>query len=187
MSAALMNWFRHSGRACMLALLCAGATAPAAALAEGDLEHKVKAAFLFNFARFTVWPPAKFAAADSAIQFCVLDKEALAAALDETLRGKTIEGRAVAVRRVVRGADMRGCHVAYVGGAAVEQVATALEALAGSGVLTVYDGDETLRSGAIRFFLEERKVRFEINAGATGRERLELSSRLLSVASVVQR
>jgi len=81
---------------------------------------------------------------------------------------------------------MRDCHVAYLGGIDPARLSAALDALAGASVLTVYEGADTLRGGAIRFFLEDRKVRFEINLGLARREHLELSSHLLNVARVVQ-
>ena len=172
-----------------IALLCGMMLClPVRAGAASQPEYQVKAAFLFNFARYTVWPPGKFAAADSPVQFCVLDNDAFAAALEETLQGKIIGGRALAVRRAARADELRGCHVAYVGALAPPaRIAAALGTLVGSGTLSVYEGDDTQRSGGIRFFLDERKVRFEINTGATSRENLELNSRLLNVATVVQK
>lgn len=186
MSTPAMDRLRHCTWACAAAMMLVAAAATAAP-SESELEQKVKAAFLFNFARFTVWPPAKFAAADAPIQFCVLDDDALTVALDSTLRGKTIENRPVSVRLVARSGELRNCHVAYIGPASAERTAVVLDELAGSNTLSVYHGNATLHGGAIRFFLEDRKVRFEINIGVTSRENLELSSRLLSVASVVQK
>jgi hypothetical protein len=40
--------------------------------------------------------------------------------------------------------------------------------------------------GVICFFVEDRKMRFEINAAASEREALQLSAKLMSVATVVR-
>lgn len=151
------------------------------------LEHQVKAAFLFNFARFTTWPPAKFSGDADALRFCVLEQDPFARVLEATLQDKRIERRALTVHRARRAEDLRDCHVAYLDALDADRLLAALITLAGSGVLTVYEGTETLPGGAIRFYLVDRTVHFEINTAATEREQLQLSSHLLSVASVVRR
>lgn len=171
---------------CAIALLCGAPALSAAPDGDGELEWKLKAAFLINFARFTEWPADKFASANSAIDFCVRDNPPLASALADALDGKAIKGRALALRSVPPAGDMRPCHVAYVGGSSVEPIAASLSTLAGSSALSVYEGDKRLSGGAIRLFLDDHKVRFEVDLGVTERERLSLSSRLLSVARIVQ-
>lgn len=158
----------------------------AAVQADVTLEQRVKAAFLFNFAKFTSWPGEKLAGGDAAIQFCVPEGDALIPALEEALSGKTIDTHPLVLRQVSRAETYRSCHVAYLGAQESEHLPPLLGTLAGSGVLTVYEGAGAERNGVVRFYLEDRKVRFEINEAAAERERLQLSSRLLGVASVVR-
>ncbi len=170
-------------------LLACAIAAPALAWGAGgevDRVQQIKAAYLFNFARFVTWPPPKLTPGDKAILFCILENDPLAPALDEVLQGKTIDTQRVVVRRVQRVDAMRECHVAYLGTVEPSRLASSLESLAGASVLTVYEGGDTLRTGAIRFFLEERKVRFEINVALAEREHLQMSSHLLNVARVVR-
>ncbi|MBV8061946.1 MAG: YfiR family protein [Nevskia sp.] len=169
---------------CLLAgllLACAGG-----APADDVLEQRVKSAFLFNFAKFVSWPPGKLAGGASTIVFCLLERDTLAPALDEALSGKTIDDHPLQLRRVARVEDFRGCHVAYLGAMDPARLPAALAGLDGGGVLTVYEADGAQHDGVVRFYLDERKVRFEINEAAAQREGLQLSSRLLSVASVVR-
>ena len=166
-------------------LLCGALWLGAAGAAAAEvLEYQVKAAFLYNFAKFVNWPPAKAPLAAGPIVFCLFERDPLADTLEQSLQGKTIDTHALAVRRLTRVEDMRSCHVAYLGTMDGGRVAAALDALSGSGVLTVYEGDETRRAGLVRFFLEDHRVRFEINTAATEREHLEVSSRLLGVARI---
>jgi hypothetical protein len=155
------------------------------AAADDALEQRVKSAFLFNFARFVSWPPGKLAASSS-IVFCLLQHDEMAPALEEALAGKSIDEHPLVLRRVGRAEDFRGCHVAYLGALDAAHLPAALAGLGGSGVLTVYEADGVQHDGVVRFYLDERKVRFEINAAAAEREGLQLSSRLLGVASVVR-
>ena len=180
---AQVRWLR---RFAALAAALVMFTTPARAATEVDRVQQIKAAYLYNFARFVTWPPEKLAGPDKAIEFCILDHDPLAPALDEVLQGKTIDTQRVVVRHVQRVEDMRSCHVAYLGGVDPAHISAALDALIGASVLTVYEGGDTLRAGAIRFFLEDRKVRFEINLAMARREHLDLSSHLLNVARVVQ-
>ncbi len=176
---------RWPGRIAAIAAALALCAMPVRAATEVDRVQQIKAAYLYNFARFVTWPAEKLGP-DKAIEFCILDRDPLMPALDELLQGKTIDTQRVVVRHVQRVEDMRACHVAYLGGVDAAHIASALDALAGASVLTVYEGADTQHAGAIRFFLEDRKVRFEINLGLARREHLELSSHLLNVARVVQ-
>jgi hypothetical protein len=169
-----------------LALFAGALAAPqSTAFAAVDRQQQVKAGYLYNFARFTTWPASKFASPGDAILLCVLENDPLTAALDESLRGKSIDARPLLVRQVQRAEDMRACHVAYLGVLAGERLDAALDSLAGSGVLTIYENGSRRVGGAIHLFVEERRLRFEINKGTAQRERLELSSRLLGVAAAV--
>lgn len=178
-----MNLLARCGAA---ALLCTAALAlpVRSALAQVDRVQQVKAAYLYNFARFTTWPASKAPAAGEPIRFCVLESDPLAPAMAEALQGKTIDAQPLVLRRVQKIAEMRDCHLAYLGAIDPARLATALDELSGSGALTVYEGPDT-RDGAIRLFVEDRKLRFEINTRVTRREHLELSSHLLSVARLV--
>lgn len=172
-------WLRG---ACAM-LLCA---ACAGAAAEDSLELRVKAAFLFNFAKFVTWPPGKLAGPTDPILFCVLERDPLAPALQEALSGKSVDAHPLALRRVARTDELRDCHIAYLGALDSARLPAALQALAGSGALSVYDSDAAQRGGIVRFYLDERKIRFEINVSGAEREGLQLSSRLLGVATVLK-
>lgn len=174
-----------------LALLLAAAVAAAggAGAAEPDaLELKVKAAFLFNFAKFTTWPPTKAAAADAPLYLCVQGAGPMAAVLQETVRGRGVGGHPIEVLQAARAGELRRCHIVYVGAEDDGQIASELTALANHGVLSVHEGTAAQPGGVIRFFLSDGgRVRFEVNTTAATREQLALSSKLLEVAQVVTR
>lgn len=155
--------------------------------AQDNLELKVKAAFLFNLGKFVAWPPQKFAAENDAIDLCVFYDDSLGPVLEQTLLGKTINGRPLAVRRLTDEGNWGGCHLAYLGAPPAMRLTAMLERMAGRSVLTVHENSDALANGVVRLYLEERKLRFEINSGAAQREQLVLSSKLMSLASVVQK
>lgn len=184
-----MTGTRRPTLALLLAVALAGAGAGSARAAEPDaLELKVKAAFLFNFAKFTTWPPAKSAAGDAPLYLCVQGAGPMAAVLQETVRGRGVGGHRIEVLQAARAEELRRCHIVYVGAGEDGQIASELTALANHGVLSVHEGREAQAAGVIRFFLSDGgRVRFEINTTAASREQLALSSKLLEVAQVVNR
>jgi hypothetical protein len=66
------------------------------------------------------------------------------------------------------------------------RVRSILRALKGTGILTIGDFEGFAeQGGAFNFYLEEGKVRFEINDCAARRENLKISSKLLRLARIV--
>ncbi|HUS23942.1 MAG TPA: YfiR family protein [Candidatus Binatia bacterium] len=178
--------FRVAGlRACVAALLLA---LPAAGVQAQppELELKVKAAFLFNFARFVSWPARKLGDDGAPLWLCVLEPDLFDGVLEEMVADKSVDGRPMAVRRSARVDDLRSCHIVFIGGRDSAALAAPLEALRGAGVLIVTEAERPLPGAAVRFLIDEGRVRLEINTAATAREQLQVSSRLLSVAQVVR-
>lgn len=156
-------------------------------VAQTDLEYRVKAAFLFNFARFVEWPDEAFDNADSMLRLCVLDPDPFGAALRRTIAGKRIDGHALSLQRKNRLADIDECHILFVGTRAPHSLSAVLDALKGRPVLTVGEGVDFVQAGGmIGFVIEQGKVRFQINLPAAEAADLKVSSKLLSVASRVR-
>jgi hypothetical protein len=152
--------------------------------AQSAPEPTLKAAFLYNFAKFAEWP-ADAAPADPLV-ICVLGDPAIADALDETLKGRMIDGRKVAVSRVKRD-GLRACHVLYLAGLDTKAANQMVDELKSAPVLTVSDREQFALDGGIAgLFVEQGRMRFAINVDAVQRCRLRISSRLLSLAKIVK-
>jgi hypothetical protein len=151
--------------------------------AQAVTQPALRAAFLYNFAKFTEWPPDSVPTGP--LTLCVLDDGAVEGALSELVGNSTINGRAVTISRGVRGARLRACHLLYVGEATAGRAAAILDELLGAPVLTVSNGDEFVRMGGIvGLFVEEGRMRFAINPDAAQRAGVRLSSRLLQLAKI---
>lgn len=162
-------------------------TAPARAqTAEDTLALQVKAAFLFNFVKFTTWPEAKFATSTDPIVLCVLEPDPFGAILDNTIKGKTINGRPLLLRRSTHAAELRSCHLIYLGASDTGTLTAELKQLAGNSILMIHENAEPLSNGGIRFLITDRRVRFEVNLSAIERESLQLSSKLLALSSITR-
>jgi hypothetical protein len=87
----------------------------AGTLAQGTAEPALKAAFLYNFVKFTDWP-ADAAPSDAAIRLCVLGDEAVGTALEQTVKNHQVDGHPLTMARVNVDGALRSCHLLYVTG-----------------------------------------------------------------------
>lgn len=174
----------------LLVLLAIGAfcTVPILhAAQETELEYQVKAAYLYNFAKFVEWPDAKFQSPQTPLIIGVIGDDPFGVTLDQVVQGKTINGREVIIRRFTVGEDFKQCHLLFISRSMKNSVKGILDQLKGQNVLTVSEIDKfALRGGCINFFIANENVRFQINLSATERAGLRVSSKLLNVAKVVE-
>ncbi len=150
-------------------------------------EYQVKAAFLYNFAKFVEWPSETFKTSHDPILVCVLGPNPFGGALENAIRGKSIDGRALAFRHVSSAEQANACHILFIGSAEGKRFRSLCGSLRPAGILTV--GEEqgfATGGGVINFKLEGGRVRFEINVDAAEREQLQISSKLLSLAQIVK-
>lgn len=160
----------------------------ARAASDDELEMKVKAAFLFNFAKFATWPTTKVKEADATLHLCVEGTDEFVRILSDTVRGRVVGTHPVDVVASPRGEQLKHCHIVYVAPTDESRTAAELAAVANDSVLTVHESAETQPQGVIRFFLsDDGRVRFEVNVAAASRAQVALSSKLLEVSQVVSR
>lgn len=145
-------------------------------------EYELKAAYLYNFALFTTWPPDKMPDDGSAIVFCVLAQDAQTASISG-LQAKKIRDRSILMRQIASPEEGRGCHVLFVGAGGAEAMPKVLEAVRDSGTLTVTDvADPTRKEAVISMAIENGRLAFDVNLFNARRARLTLSSKLLKLA-----
>lgn len=156
------------------------------ARADEGLELRVKAAFLFNFTRFANWPAASFKSAESPIVMCVLESDPIAPVLEQTVQDKQVDGRAVKVLRRQWRDELDRCHLLFVGGAEQAPVETVFATTRNAPVLTVHEVDHALSAGVARLFLDDGRLRFEINDADAQRRHLQFSAKLLGLAQLVK-
>ncbi len=153
-------------------------TAPGAYAAPS--EYELKAAFIYQVAKFVEWPTST-----APLRLCVTGGNPFGAAL-ETVRGKAVNVRKLEIVLLDAAADPRECHLLFVA-AGAERNLERINALArGAGILTIGDTDGFARRGVmVNFYLENDKVRFEVNLESARQGGLSISSRLLALARIV--
>jgi uncharacterized protein DUF4154 len=146
-----------------------------------------KAEMIYNAAKFIQWPGKSFTDSEGQFVFGILGEDPLAEALVGTLAGKTIAGRPVFVRFVKRIQDLADSQIAYIAQSEEGRLSEALGALKGHSVLTVADvADFIGRGGMVDFTPDADRVRFEIHRERAEKSGLKISSKLLSVARLVE-
>ena len=80
-----------------------------AGLAQQATEYQVKAAYLYNFAKFVKWPPA--VASDPAFAICILGRDQFGATLDATVAGENFNGKPVQVQRIFSPREAGHCRI----------------------------------------------------------------------------
>jgi hypothetical protein len=153
--------------------------------AAAPSEYRLKAAFLWNFAKFVEWPTNAFASESAPFIIGVLGKNPFGPDLEKTVSGKLINTHPIEVRVFDSVAEAKQCHLLFVAASETARVADIVKSLAGTTVLTVGDtesGPFTENGGMIKFVFEGNKVRFQINDNAAKSANLKISSKLLSLA-----
>jgi len=111
-------------------LLCALLTAvivvgiPARSLAGGDTVAvaALKAAFLYNFVKFSEWP-ADALAPGQRLTMCVVGDSAVADALGQTIEGHAIDGHELVVAILKVDDSASACQLLYVSGSQIKRSA----------------------------------------------------------------
>ena len=149
-------------------------------------EYQVKAAYLYQFGKFVEWPEGTSSVSGNDFAICTLGGDPFGRALDETISGRSVQGRKVIARRLSNVNDVSDCNILFVGSSEQARMTDILKVVQGKGILTVGDkADFVLQGGMIQFQTEQNKVRFEINLPAVTRSNLKVSSQLLKVAKVI--
>ena len=177
---------RRSSRLLAATVILAGMSARPA-YAQSVSEFELKAAFVYNFAKFTEWP-AETLRPGGPLVFCVNGDDGIETALAQTTKNRLLEGHQVVVRRLGDGEPTHTCHILYVSASTGhDRTVQLVETLTTASVLTISDRSGfATRSGIAELFIENGRVRFAINVNAALRSRLHISSRLLSLAKIIK-
>ena len=147
-------------------------------------EYLIKAAILYNLAKFATWPDTAFSAADAPLRICILGHDPFGPAL-ESLHGKRIGARKLAITAFAEVEYAAACHVLFVS-ASEERLAEILDAVSRRPVLTVADFNHFASAGGIVGLTEvDDRSRLEVNIDAAGQAGVKLSSKLLRLAVTV--
>jgi hypothetical protein len=173
---------KHINAAIILLGLVIGFTGAANGESQ-ESEYMIKAAFLYNFAKFVDWPHESLKDDLSPFRVFILGTDPFGDTLD-SIKDKTVKGRKLAIKRVQKVEEAAQCHILFLSSSEQGSVRQIIQSL--GPVLTVSEIPGFCQSGGmINFIKAANKIQFEINPDAAQKKKLTISSRLLSLAKIV--
>lgn len=146
---------------------------------------RLKAAYLYNFAKLTYWPTPKAEHQDQRLVICTSASDTFTQTLKD-FSDKPIAGRSVQVVALGMLSDVDFCHMVFVDKAHSQSWLKQGNKIHKGQLLVGEFPGFIDNGGVINFFLEGDKLRFEISLSNAQQHGLQLSSRLLKLARVRQ-
>jgi len=171
----------------MLAVILTGMVFPATfgRCLEGT-EDQIKGAMMVNFIKFIQWPDHVIEQANGRIIIGIFGRDSFGQAL-EPLEGRTIGDYRLSIRRFDSLNQVTQCQMLFVCASEIQRTRQILNAVEGLPILTIGEAEDFLRSGGIiRFYMDKKHVRFEINKAAAVKSDLKISAKLIEIASVFE-
>jgi hypothetical protein len=146
-------------------------------------EEQLKAAFLYNFARFVEWPTNAFPSESTPIQLGVLGNDEFANRLAALLKEKKAHGRSLVVKKMNGADDVAGSQIIFVNKSEGRKTSQIADAVKKQPVLLVGESDDFLENGGIiNVVTDKKQLRFDIHVTNAEQNNLTISSHLLRLA-----
>ena len=175
------RWLRPIG-VCLLLFWILAVPPGSGAQAKTAAEYELRAAFVYNFAKFVEWPAESFDNSGSPIQVCIAGDALVAEAFQNVLGSKTVNKRELLVRRLTKTPELRTCQILYDAGDA--KGVPLADSAATADVLSVGESEEfAARGGMIRLLRQGDRLRFLIYRENVERSHLKVSSKLLALSA----
>ena len=185
----MKNFWRQTGLKIFLPVTLLTLMTCASAFSKAEehqtTEYKIKAAFLYNFSRFVTWPDhARWD--EGKFNLCILGDDPFGDLLD-AIAGKSVQNTSLEIKRLDRVNQESACQIIFISESGASELSHRMSVLKDKPILTVSDVDGfTDNGGIIQFKLVDNKLQFNINIDAASRAGLKISSKLLSLATVVR-
>ena len=142
-------------------------------------EYELKAALVYQFAKFSTWPTNSFTSPTEPIKIGILGVDPFGPFLKQMVQSRTIGGRKLEIVALREGDDIGACHILFVSGSEKERLTAILAAVDAKPVLTISEIEKFAKAGgAVRLVRVGENVRFELNVQATESAHIQISSTL---------
>jgi hypothetical protein len=158
------------------------------AIASNDIlvyrEYELKAVYLFNFLKYTTWPPSKSVAH---YNICVIGTDPFGAILD-TIAAEKIDDIPITITRFAQlNSSISKCHILFISQSESTNLSSILNSIKNSSVLTVSDSNDFIdHGGMVSLVKKQNKIAIEVNLTTIRNENIDISSRVLALATIVE-
>ena len=169
--------------ALLLSILCLGAGTTVVGAADEDLEYKVKAAFLLNFAKFTTWPEDFWPAGKAVFLISIIGNDPFGPALGG-VEEKQIGGKYIRVNYAAAASSgLDQCQLLFVSKSEKERLERIIKDTGNKPIVTVSDIEGFAAAGGIfEFKSNNGRLSFIINNSRAKENGIHISSLLLKLA-----
>ncbi len=148
-------------------------------------EHELKAAITYNVVKFVKWPEGTFPGTKDPLVICVMGNGAVASGFS-SLEGLSLGERPILVNYLKSQDTCLDGHVLYLSHLKGQPTSEVLASIKKTPVLTVSDIESFARQGGmISLVRVKNNIRFAINLNASMAAKLQISSKLHSLATEV--
>lgn len=145
---------------------------------------QVKAVFIYNFTQFVDWPSNSFSNNSAPFIIGILGKDPFGSYMDSVVAGERFGSHPIEVHRFNSIREARNCQLLFIN---TTEPDDAIKELQNRSILTVSDRkDFAAYGGMVRLFVENNKMKLQINLKAAKAANLSISSKLLRLADVIQ-
>lgn len=150
--------------------------------AEKPSEYQIKAAYLYNFAKFIKWPENTFKNNASPIIVGILGENTMTAHLIP-LSLRKVRNHPIKIRHINSLKEAHGCQLLYIDIEKPDQLIQILDALKSTPIVTIGDyKDFASGGGIIQFVTIRERLRFIINHDTARKNKIQIDAQLLSLA-----
>ncbi len=148
-------------------------------------EYRVKAAFIYNIAKFVEWPAEKFNGPKNPLVLSIRGENPFGSAL-ESIENKNVRGRKLYIRLNQETLKIENVHILFISPSQEKDLQKILSRIKGRSILTVSDMKSfARRGGMVHLARVGNKVQLRINSEALKRSGLKISSQILKLAEIV--
>lgn len=155
---------------------------PAATHAQ-DIDYSFHAKYLYHFTKYIDWPANK---KQGDFVIALIGQSPANKAIKDFFVNKKVGNQNIVVKDVSPSADLSQVHIIYLTAGSTSQMQTIIpKAHAGKALLVCEKAGAARKGGDISFFIEDEKLKFEINKSAIENKGLKIAGELLRLAVII--
>lgn len=148
-------------------------------------ENQIKGAYILNFSRFIEWPKNAFHDSRDPFVISIVGEDPFGVFIDELLKGEVKAGHPIIVKRFKSLDEVDFAHILFITRETDIDDVRLASLIKDQSILTISDREGFARKGGtVEFYVEDDKIKFEINQKEGERSGLRFSSKLLRLAKI---
>jgi hypothetical protein len=147
----------------------------------------LKAAYVYNIAKFTRWPDSVLATKESEFKLCLYGNDETTSQLS-LLANRHIQNHPIIIENVTTESIINDCHLLYISAKESRRYGYILSLIKRKTILTIGNDNRFLRLGGLINLTElEQRLQFEVNMQQLANSKLSFSSKLLTLGKLIEK